>query len=77
MFRFPDQVRGGEIVRDVKQRFPETASVFEKFGLRPPCCDCSIDQAARKVGAVVGDLLAEANEVISRSQGVTARSEGQ
>jgi hypothetical protein len=75
MFRFTDQVRGGEIVRDVKQKFPETASVFEKFGLKPSCYDCSIDQAARKVGAVVGDLLAEINEVIYRSHDVTARSD--
>jgi hypothetical protein len=77
MFRFTDLVRGGEIVRDVKQRFPETASVFERFGLKPSCYDCSVDQAARKVGAEVGDLLAEVNEVIHRSHGLTARSESQ
>jgi hypothetical protein len=76
MFRFTDQVRGGEIVRDVKQRFPETSAVFEKHGLRSSCYDCSIDQAARKVGAVVGDLLLEVNEVISQTRGV-AQSEGQ
>ena len=77
MFRFTDQVRGGEIVRDVKQRFPETSAVFEKHGLRPSCYDCSIDQAARKVGAVVGDLLGEINEVIYRSRVVAAQSESQ
>ncbi len=77
MFRFTDQVRGGEIVRDVKQRFPETGSVFERFGLRLPCYDCTIDQAARKVGAVVGELLAEVNEVVHRGQGDAVRSESQ
>jgi hypothetical protein len=67
MFRFTDLVRSSETVRDVKQRYPETEPVFERFGLRPPCYDCSIEQAARKVGASVGDLLLELNEVILRS----------
>jgi hypothetical protein len=66
MFRFTDQVRGGEFVRDIKQKYPETEPVFERFGLRPACYDCSIDQAARKVGVVVGNLLQEVNEVIHR-----------
>jgi hypothetical protein len=76
MFRFTDQVRGGEVVRDVKQRFPETSAVFEKHGVRASCYDCSIDQAARKVGAVVGDLLVEVNEVILQTRGA-AQSESQ
>lgn len=71
MFRFIDLVRGSEVVRDVKQKYPETAAVFEKFGLRPSCYDCSIDQAARKVGAVVDDLLAELNEAIQHARSVT------
>ncbi len=71
MFRFTDLVRGGEIVRDLKQRFPETEEVLERFGLRPACYDCSIDQAARKVGADVGGLLNSLNEVIAKSRGVS------
>jgi hypothetical protein len=71
MFRFIDLVRGSEVVRDVKQKYPETAAVFEKFGLRPSCYDCSIDQAARKVGAVVSDLLEEVNEAIHQARSVT------
>jgi len=47
MFQFADLVRGGEMVREVKQKFPETEAVFEKFGLRPSCDDCSIEMAAR------------------------------
>jgi hypothetical protein len=72
MFRFTDLVRASEIVRDVKQKYPETEPVLEKFGLRPPCYDCSIDQAARKVGAAVDDLLAEVNQAIRRARSVTA-----
>lgn len=71
MFRFTDLVRGSEIVRDVKQKCPETEEVFERFGLRPACYDCTIDQAARKVGAVVADLLSALNEVIGKGRGVT------
>ena len=71
MFRFTDLVRGGEIVRDVKQKFPETEEVFESFGLRPACYDCPIEQAARKVGVVVGDLVNALNEVIAKSRGVS------
>lgn len=72
MFRFTEQVRGGEIVRDVKRKFPQTEAVFEKFGLRPACYDCTIAQAARKVGAAVDDLLLELNRVILESRQVTA-----
>jgi len=72
MFRFTDLVRGDEIVRDVNQKFPEAAPVFEKFGLRPSCYDCSIEMAARKVGASMEDLLVEVNTVIHKARGVTA-----
>jgi len=72
MFRFTDLVRGGEIVREVKQKFPETESVFEKFGLRPSCYDCPIEAAARKVGASFEDLLVEVNKAIYKHRGVTA-----
>ena len=64
MLRFTDFVRAGETVRDVKQKYPETEPVFERFGLRPACYDCSIEHGARKVGASVSDLLRELNAVI-------------
>jgi hypothetical protein len=72
MPQFTDLVRGGEIVREVKQKFPETESVFEKFGLHPSCYDCSIEMAARKVGASLDDLMVEVNKAIYKSRGVTA-----
>jgi len=73
MLQFSDLVRGGEMVRDVKQNFPETEEVFEKFGLRPSCFDCSIEMAARKVGAPFDDLMVEVNKAIYKSRGVTAQ----
>jgi hypothetical protein len=72
MLRFTDLVRGGEIVREVKQKFPETESVFEKFGLRESCYDCSIEMAARKAGASFEDLLVAVNTAIYKSRGVIA-----
>ena len=72
MSQFTDLVRGGEMVREVKQKFPETAAVFEKFGLRPSCYDCSIEMAARKAGASLDDLMVEVNKAIYKSRGVTA-----
>jgi hypothetical protein len=72
MFRFTDLVRASETVRDVRQKYPETAAVFEKFGLRPSCDDCSIEQAARKVGAGMSDLLAEINQAIFQAHSITA-----
>ena len=68
MFKFTDLVRGDEIVRDVKQKYPETTEVFERFGLRPSCYDCAVKVAARKVGASVNDLLAEVNQAIRGKQ---------
>jgi hypothetical protein len=50
MFRFDQLIRRDMIVRDVKQRFPETIDVFEKFGFRPICDDCDIETTARKNG---------------------------
>jgi len=46
--------------------------VFEKFKLHPSCNDCSIEMAARKVGASFDDLLVEVNKAIYKSRGVTA-----
>ncbi len=72
MIRFTDLVRGGETVHEVKQKFPETGPVFEKFGLRQSCFDCSIEMAARKVGASMEDLLVAVNTEIHKARGVIA-----
>jgi len=72
--QFTDLVRGGEAVREVKQKYPETASIFEQFGLRSSCDDCSIEMAARKVGAPFEDLLVAVNKTIYQNRGVTTRS---
>ena len=72
MFQFIDLVRGNELVCDVKQKFPETESVFVRFGLRPSCQECSIEMAARKAGVPFEDLMVEVNKAIYKDRGVTA-----
>ncbi len=72
MLQFTDLVRGCETVREVKQKYPETAAVFQKFGLRESCVDCSVEMAARKVNAPFEDLLVEVNKTIYKVRGLIA-----
>ncbi len=74
MLQFTDLVRGGEVVREVKQKYPETATVFEGFQLRPSCDDCSIEMSSRKVGAPLDDLLVAVNKAIYQNRGLTPRA---
>jgi hypothetical protein len=74
MLQFTDLVRGGEVVREVKQKYPETAPVFEGFKLRAACDDCSIEMSSRKVGVPLEDLLVAVNKAIYQNRGITARA---
>jgi hypothetical protein len=62
MFRFDRLIRRDTIIRDVKQRHPETIPVFEKLDLRSPCDDCDIETIARKCGLNVLDLVEALNQ---------------
>jgi len=64
MFRFTDLVRGDMLIRDVKQRHPETIPVFEQFGFRGACDDCDIEQVSRKSGLKPDDVLDAVNRAI-------------
>ena len=57
MFRFDQLIRRDAIIRDVKQRHPETIPIFEAMHYRSPCDDCSIETVARKNGLKVLDVL--------------------
>ena len=61
MFRFDQQIRRDMIVRDVKQRHPQTVPVFEQFRFHPVCDDCDIGTVARKNGLNLPDVLAALN----------------
>jgi hypothetical protein len=57
MFRFDQLIRRDMIVRDVKQRHPETVPVFEGLRVRYTCDDCDIETVARKYGLDVPTVL--------------------
>ena len=57
MFRFDQLIRRDMIIRDVKQRHPETISVFENLHYRTSCDDCDIETVARKNGLDVRDVV--------------------
>ena len=62
MFRFDQLIRRDTIIRDVKQRHPETIPVFEELHFRTPCDDCDIETVARKNGLNVLDVVEALNQ---------------
>ncbi len=62
MFRFDQLIRRDMIIRDVKQRHPETIPVFEAFHCRPSCDDCDIETVARKNGLNSLDVIEALNQ---------------
>ncbi len=61
MFRFDQLIRRDMLVRDVKQRYPQTAEIFEEMGFRSSCDDCDIETVARKNGLNSLDVLERLN----------------
>ena len=61
MFRFDQLIQPGMTVREVRQRFPQSASVFERLGFRTACDDCAIEVAARRGGLSPADVVNELN----------------
>jgi len=57
MFRFDHLIRRDMIIRDVKQRHPETIPVFEALHFRAVCDDCDIETVARKNGLKLPDVI--------------------
>ena len=62
MFRFDQLIRRDMIVRDVKQRHPETVPVFERFAFHPVCDDCEVLVGARRSGVEITELLEALNQ---------------
>jgi hypothetical protein len=64
MFRFDQLIRRDMIIRDVKQRHPETIPVFEDLHYRHACDDCDIETVARKNGLKVPDVVEALNQAV-------------
>ena len=50
------------IIRDVKQRHPETIPIFDGFRYRSSCDDCDIETVARKNGLNSSDVVEALNQ---------------
>ena len=61
MFRFDQLIRRDMIIRDVKQRHPETIPVFDALHFRAVCDDCDIETVARKNGLKASDVVEALN----------------
>ena len=57
MFRFDQLIRRDMIIRDVKQKHPQTAEIFDQLHFRSVCDDCDIETVARKNGLNVPDVV--------------------
>jgi hypothetical protein len=62
MFRFDQLIRRDSIIRDVRQRHPETIPIFEQLRFRPACDDCDIETVARKNGLNTLDVVEALNQ---------------
>jgi hypothetical protein len=68
MLRFDRLIRASMTVGEVKLAFPQTVSVFENYGFRDVCDDCSIDLVARRQGLLPYDVVNELNWLLLGSQ---------
>ncbi len=64
-FRFTDLIRRDMIVRDIRNRYPETQEVFERYSVRTPCWDCSVVEVAHRSDVSVDELVAALNQAIA------------
>jgi hypothetical protein len=64
IMRFDELVRPDMIVRDIKQQHPDTVDIFERYGFRGSCDDCTIEQVSRKYGLNSLDVTGELNQAI-------------
>lgn len=60
--RFDQLIRPGMTVREVRQRYPQTASLLDSLGFRSSCDDCSIEVVAKKYGLSPLDIIEALNE---------------
>ena len=77
MFRFDQLIRRDMIIRDVKQRHPETIPIFEAFRYRLSCDDCDIETVARKNGLNSLDVVEALNQAAFRPKADTDNASNQ
>jgi hypothetical protein len=69
MLPFDHFIRSSMTVRDVKAKHPGTKLIFESFGFRDVCDDCSIEIVARRQGIAVFQVVDALNWAITSPAG--------
>jgi hypothetical protein len=69
MLPFDRLIRSSMTIRDVKAKHPGTCTIFESFGFRDICDDCSIETVTRRQGIAVSQVLDALNWAIIRPVG--------
>ena len=44
-------------IREIRTQYPATAAIFEQFGFRNSCDDCSLETVVRKQGLSRADVM--------------------
>jgi hypothetical protein len=71
VLRFDQLIRRDMIVREVKQRYPQTIPVFEALRFHPVCDDCDIGTVARKNGMEIRTVIDALNTAAFGSEAGT------
>jgi len=69
MLRFDRFIRPSMTIREVKQQYPDTNPIFEQFGFRPICDDCSIEVVAQRQGLPAYEIIEALDHAIVPSGG--------
>ena len=64
MLRFDRMVRASMTVGEVKLQFPQTVSVFERYGFRDVCDGCSIQAVASRQRLPPLEVVNELNRML-------------
>ena len=64
MLPFDRLIRPSMTIREVKAKHPGTRPIFESFGFREVCDDCSIEIVARRQGIAVFQVVDALNWAI-------------
>jgi len=65
MLTFDKLIRSSMTIRDVRQQYPGTGEIFEQFGFRPVCDDCSIEVVAKRQGLPPLEVINALNVAIA------------
>jgi hypothetical protein len=69
MLRFDKLIRPSMTVRDVKQKYPGSSAIFEQYGFRSICDECSIEVVAKRQGLPASEVVDALNSALLANGG--------